>query len=189
MRRISRLILKSIGWQLDEQLPPHNRYVLIAYPHTSNWDFVLGMLAKWAMGMPLNWVAKHSMFWGPFGPLFIAMGGVPLNRSTSVGFIEKNIKLFETREDFVLGIMPEGTRSKTERLKTGFYHIADGANVPLALGYLDYKHKKLGIGKVIETTGDIDADFEIIKSYYMDKTGCKPLNQTRLTIKKNDDND
>lgn len=178
-----------MGWQLDEQQPLNNKYVLIAYPHTSNWDFILGMLAKWSLDMPLNWVAKHSIFWGPFRPLFIAMGGVPLNRSTSVGFIQKNIELFDTREKFVLGIMPEGTRAKTQRLKTGFYRIADGANVPIALGYLDYKHKKLGVGKVMETTGDIDADFEIIKAYYMNKTGCNPLNQSELTIKKTNNND
>jgi len=184
MRRISRLLLKSIGWQLDEQLPDHNKYVLIAYPHTSNWDFILGMLAKWAMDMPLNWVAKHSMFWGPLGPLFIAMGGVPINRDKTSGFIQKNIELFNTRNEFVLGIMPEGTRSKTDRLKTGFYHIADGANVPIALAYLDYKKKKLGVGKVLETTGDIDSDFIEIENFYKNMTGYNPENQTALVIDK-----
>jgi len=173
-----------MGWQLDEQQPSHNRYVLIAYPHTSNWDFILGMLAKWAMDMPLNWVAKHSMFWGPLGPLFIAMGGVPINREKSFGFIQKNIELFQIRQEFILGIMPEGTRSKTERLKTGFYHIADGANVPIALAYLDYKNKKLGVGKVLETTGDINSDFIEIRKFYENKTGYNPENQTALVIDK-----
>ena len=173
-----------MGWQLDEQQPSHNKYVLIAYPHTSNWDFILGMLAKWAMGMPLNWVAKHSMFWGPFGPLFIAMGGVPINRDKTFGFIQKNIELFKIRKEFVLGIMPEGTRAKTERLKTGFYHIADGANVPIALAYLDYKNKKLGVGKVLETTGVIEADFMEIKKFYKNMTGYNPENQTALVIDK-----
>lgn len=173
-----------MGWQLDEQQPSHNKYVLIAYPHTSNWDFILGMLAKWAMDMPLNWVAKHSMFWGPLGPLFIAMGGVPINRDKTFGFIQKNIELFKIRKEFVLGIMPEGTRAKTERLKTGFYHIADGANVPIALAYLDYKNKKLGVGKVLETTGDIEADFMEIKKFYKNMTGYNPENQTALVIDK-----
>lgn len=183
MGRISRFILKLIGWQLEEQLPQANRYVLIGYPHTSNWDFILGMLAKWAMGMPLNWVAKHSMFWGPFKYLFVAMGGVPLNRGKSSGFIQKNIELFEQRQSFVLGIMPEGTRSKTQRLRTGFYHIAHGANVPIALAYLDYKNKKLGVGKMIQTSGDINVDFEVIKEFYKDKTGFNPKNQNELKIK------
>lgn len=138
---LSRSLLKLFGWELDDQLPELKCYVLIAYPHTSNWDFVLGMLAKWSMDLPLNWVAKHSMFWGPFKPLFLAMGGVPLNRQQSSGFIQKNIELFEQREHFVLGLMPEGTRSKTDRWKTGFYHIAHGANVPIVLAYLDYKTK------------------------------------------------
>jgi len=182
MRIISLFILKLFGWRLDEQLPAHGRYVLIGYPHTSNWDFILGMLAKWALNMPLNWVAKHSMFWGPFRPMFIAMGGVPLDRQNTVGFIEKNIELFQQREKFVLGIMPEGTRSKTDRLKTGFYHIAHGAKVPVAMAYLDYKHKVVGVGKVIIPSGDIDADFELIKSFYEDKTGYRPENQSDLNI-------
>ena len=173
-----------LGWELDEQLPSTNRYVLIAYPHTSNWDFILGMLAKWAMDMPLNWVAKHSMFWGPFRPLFIAMGGVPVNRDKTFGFIQKNIELFQVREKFILGLMPEGTRSRTDRLKTGFYHIADGANVPIALAYLDYKNKILGVGKVIETSGDIENDFAVIKAFYQNMAGCNPENQSELVIKK-----
>lgn len=182
MKIISRLILRLIGWQLDDQFPDTPRYVLIGYPHTSNWDFVLGMLAKWAADVPLNWVGKHTMFWGPFRPLFIAMGGVPLNRSTTHGFIEKNIELFEQREQFILGIMPEGTRSKVDRWKTGFYYIAHGAQVPIALAYLDYKNKRLGVGRVIETSGDIDVDFEIIKAFYQDKTGHRPELQGDLRI-------
>ena len=182
MKLISQIIIKILGWELEVNLPKHNRYVLIGYPHTSNWDFVLGMFAKWAMGMPLNWVAKHSLFWGPFKPLFISMGGVPLNRNQSTGFIDKNIQLFNERESFVLGIMPEGTRSKTDRLKTGFYYIADGAQVPIALAYMDYKKKRLGVGKVMETTGDIHIDFEIIKEFYQDKVGYKPEYQSNMSI-------
>ncbi len=184
MKWISKLVLKILGWKIDNQQPQQNKYVLIAYPHTSNWDFILGMLAKWAMNMPLNWVAKHSMFWGPFRPLFISMGGIPLDRSKSIGFIQKNIELFQTRESFVLGLMPEGTRSKTNHLKTGFYYIADGANVPIALAYMDYKNKLIGVGKVVQPSGDINADFEIIKDFYQDKIGYDPAKQSDLVILK-----
>lgn len=179
------MILRLIGWTLDERLPSTTRYVLIGYPHTSNWDFILGMLAKWAMDLPLNWVAKHSMFWGPFKPMFIAMGGVPLNRAETKGFIHKNIELFEQRENFIIGIMPEGTRSKVDRWKTGFYHIAHGANVPIALGYFDYPSKTIGVGKVIQPSGDIEADFEIIKAFYRDKTGRIPAHHGVMTLHKN----
>jgi len=182
MKLISRLILKLIGWRLDERVPETRRYVLIAYPHTSNWDFVLGMLAKWALQLPLNWVAKHSMFWGPLKPMFIAMGGVPLDRVKTTGFIQKNIQLFGEREQFVLGLMPEGTRSKTDHWKSGFYHIAQGANVPIVLAYLDYKNKVIGIGKVIQTSGDIHADLKIIKEFYKDKIGYKPEKQSAISI-------
>lgn len=184
MQFLSLFILKLFGWQLDQQQPTQHRYVLIAYPHTSNWDFILGMLTKWAMGMPLNWVAKHSIFWGPFKPMFKAMGGVPLNRDKTRGFISKNIELFQQRQSFVLGLMPEGTRSKTEYWKSGFYHIAHGAKVPIALAYMDYKNKKVGVGKVVNTTGDIQADFENIKAFYKDITGYQPDNASRLAIKK-----
>ncbi len=184
MRIISRLILKLLGWRLDEQLPAAKKYVLIAYPHTSNWDFILGMLAKWAMNMPLNWVAKQSMFWGPFRPLFIAMGGVPIDRAKTFGFIQKNIELFKSRDTFVLGLMPEGTRSKTDHLKSGFYYIADGVNVPIALAYLDYKNKKLGVGKVMQTSGNIKNDFSVIKEFYQNMVGYNPENQSQLVIKK-----
>ena len=184
MKSISKIILRILGWKIESQLPPMKKYVLIAYPHTSNWDFVLGMLAKWAMEIPLNWVAKHSLFWGPFKPFFIAMGGVPINRNNSTGFIENNIELFNNTDNFVLGLMPEGTRSKKSRLKSGFYYIATGANVPIALGYLDYKNKKLGIGKVIEPSGNLEFDFEIIKEFYQNMVGYHPQNQSELDIKK-----
>ena len=182
MKLLSRLILKLIGWKLDERVPETQRYVMIGYPHTSNWDFILGMLAKWAMGLPINWVAKHSMFWGPFKPIFMAMGGVPLNREKTTGFIQKNIELFAQRERFILGLMPEGTRSKTDHWKTGFYHIAHGANVPIALAYMDYKNKVIGVGDVMLTSGDIHADFETIKEFYKDKIGYKPEKQSSISI-------
>jgi len=182
MKLLSRLILKLIGWKLDERVPETRRYVMIGYPHTSNWDFILGMLAKWGMGLPINWVAKHSMFWGPFKPMFIAMGGVPLNREKTTGFIQKNIELFAQREHFILGLMPEGTRSKTDHWKTGFYHIAHGANVPIALAYMDYKNKVIGVGDVMLTSGDIHADLETIKEFYKDKIGYKPEKQSAISI-------
>lgn len=181
-QKISEAILRLAGWRVDKQLPALDRYVLIAYPHTSNWDFVLGMLAKWSLQLPLNWVAKHSIFRGPLRPLLIAMGGVPLNRQKSSGFIEKNIELFRQRDKFILGLMPEGTRSKTRRWKTGFYHIARGADVPIALGYLDYRHKVIGVAKLIYPSGDIHRDFEQIKAFYADKQGYRPENQGDLRI-------
>jgi len=182
MKLLSRLILKLIDWKLDERVPETQRYVMIAYPHTSNWDFILGMLAKWSMGLPINWVAKHSMFWGPFKPMFIAMGGVPLNREKSTGFIQKNIELFAQREHFILGLMPEGTRSRTDHWKTGFYHIAHGANVPIVFAYMDYKNKIIGIGGMMKTSGDIHADLDIIKDFYKDKIGYKPAKQSAISI-------
>jgi len=184
MKFISKMLLKLFGWELDVYPDLPKKCVLISYPHTSNWDFILGMLVKWASDMPLNWVAKHTMFWGPLRPFFIAIGGVPINRSKTFGFIQKNIELFQTRESFILGIMPEGTRAKTRHIKTGFYYIADGADVPIALAYIDYKHKKLGVGKMMETSGDLNRDFEVIKEFYKDMEGLNPEDQGALSIKR-----
>jgi len=182
MQKISRLLLKLTGWQLDENVPRLDRYVMIAYPHTSNWDFVLGMLARWALDLPFNWVAKHSIFRWPVKSLFIAMGGVPLDREKTTGFIQKNIKLFRQRQKFILGLMPEGTRSRAERWKTGFYHIAQGAGVPIALAYIDYRTKSIGVGMILQPCGDIESDFERIRQFYQDKTGYRPENQSALRI-------
>lgn len=180
MRAISHFLIRLTGWKLDDQSPDVPRYVLIGYPHTSNWDFVIGMLAKSAMSMPLNWVAKHSIFWGPFKYLFVAMGGIPLNRDTTQGFIQKNIEIFQQREHFVLGLMPEGTRSKADHWKSGFYHIAQGAGVPIAFAYMDYSKKIVGVGKVIQPSGDMQADMEIIREFYSDKIGRHPEKQSEI---------
>ncbi|VAW66248.1 hypothetical protein MNBD_GAMMA09-3469 [hydrothermal vent metagenome] len=130
----------------------------------------------------MNWVAKQSIFRGPLRPLFISMGGVPVNREHSTGFVEANIKLFAQRDEFILGLMPEGSRSKRQSWKRGFYYIAHGAGVPVALGYIDYRNKKTGIGEVINISGDIEADFEVIRKFYRDITGLNPENQSELTI-------
>ncbi len=184
MKFVSLLILKTFGWKLVVLPSLPDKCVLISYPHTSNWDFVLGMLVKWSSDMPLNWVAKHTMFKGPFKPLFLAMGGVPINRNKTIGFIQKNVELFQVRDRFILGIMPEGTRARTNYIKTGFYHIADGANVPIALAFIDYKNKTLGVGKMLETSGNIEHDFKEIKNFYKDITGYRPEYQSDLKIKK-----
>ena len=182
LKIVSRYILSALGWQVDAQLPSEKKFVIIGAFHTSNWDFPLGILGLWAMGLKASWVGKHTLFRGPLGPIFKLLGGIPVDRTVHTGFIQRIAELYESRDQMALTIAAEGTRSKTEHWKTGFYHIATAANVPIALGYLDYGNKKLGVGATLYPCGDINKDFEIIREFYQDKTGLRPENQGPIAL-------
>lgn len=182
LKTITSTILKLLGWQVSFSLPPRDKYVLVGAPHTSNWDFPLGLLAMCAVGLRFSWVGKHTLFKGPFGPLMRGIGGIPVDRRGSTGFIKKVIDTFESRDQFVMAIAPEGTRSLTKQWKVGFYHIALAANVPIALGFIDYPRKMIGIDRLIEPSGDIEADFEILREYYQDKIGKRPEKQGPVIV-------
>ena len=137
IKTIATTVLKVLGWQASCSIAPPDKYVLVAAPHTSNWDFVLGLLGMWAIGLRYSWVGKHTLFKGPLGPIMRAIGGIPVDRMGSTGFLKKVIDIFASRDQFVLAIAPEGTRSLTKYWKEGFYRIALAAGVPVALGYID----------------------------------------------------
>ncbi len=175
-------LLKLIGWRVSFSLPPRDKYVLVGAPHTSNWDFPLGLLAMWASGLRVNWVGKHTLFKGPLGPLMRALGGIPVDRRGSVGFTRKVIETFASRDQFVLAISPEGTRSLTKQWKGGFYQIALAAGVPIALGYIDYPRRLIGFECMFEPSGDIEPDFKIMAEYYRDKIGKRPEQQGPVRV-------
>lgn len=160
-----------LSWKLIVQYPPVQKYVLIGAPHTSNWDLLFALLLAHGSGIQIHWIGKDSLFRPPIGKLMRWLGGIPVNRSRRENFVQQVIELFEGSEKLVIAITPEGTRSRVIYWKTGFYHIAHGAGVPIALGYIDYGCKELGIGPLIEPTGDIQADFKAIQAFYADKTG------------------
>lgn len=183
IKTLATTLLRMIGWQVSFSLPPRDKYVLVGAPHTSNWDFPLGLLGMWALGLRVRWVGKHTLFRGPLGPVMRAIGGIPVDRSGSTGFVRKVIDIFASRDQFVLAIAPEGTRSLTRQWKEGFYRIALAAGVPIALGYIDYSRKRIGIDRMFEPSGDIAADFEILKEYYQDKIGKRPEQQGPVSIR------
>ena len=184
MRKIlSKIILKLIGWHVDVTLPEEKKFVLIGAPHTTNWDLPIGLLCFWSVPIRLTWVGKKQLFVGPLDTIFRALGGIPVDRSVHTGFIEQIAHQFDSRDEMIFGITPEGTRSKTEYWKTGFYYIALEANVPICLAYVDYPSRTIGFGKMIKPTGDIDKDFEIIKAFYQDKTGKHPEKQGPVRIR------
>ena len=172
--RLCRFLLRLFGWQLVFVPPPSAKTVIIGYPHTSNWDFPLTMLWRFATGFPMLWVAKKEMFQNPLGRLFQRWGGIPLDRSKPEGFIEQVCAEFDKREIFHLAIAPEGTRKKTDHWKTGFYRIAIAAKVPVGLAFMDYGRKELGISEWISLSGDHEADLQNIRRFYADKKGCRP---------------
>ena len=140
--------------------------VVIAAPHTSNWDFVIAITALGAMGVRVTWIAKHTLFKWPYGRIMRALGGIPVDRRGSHGLVAQTTEEFRTNEDLVIALMPEGTRRRTTRWRTGFYHIAVGADVPIVPAYLDYRVCRIGIGSPMEPTGDVEADLQAINEFY-----------------------
>ena len=177
LRFLSKLILKIFGWKIDVTLPEEKKFILIGAPHTTNWDLPIAMLCFWSVPIRLTWVGKKQLFIGPLNTIFRAIGGVPVDRSIRTGFIEQIAHQFDTREEMIFGITPEGTRSRTEYWKTGFYYIALQAKVPICLAHIDFPSRTIGFGVMLYPSGDIDKDFETIRLFYKNKTGKYPENQ------------
>lgn len=174
---LSKLILKLIGWRIENEQPAYKKYVLIAAPHTSNWDFAIFLLVAFSLRMDLHWMGKDSLFPKPFKWLMIWLGGVPVDRSKSNNMVDQMSDYFRDSEELVVIVPPEGTRSKVDRWKTGFYHIARQAEIPIVQGYFDADHKCVGFGPSFFPTGDVDKDITEIRAFYADKSGIIKANQ------------
>lgn len=185
VQKISRLILHLVGWRINVILPQYSSYVLIGAPHTSNWDFVIMMLLTTAEGIPIHWMGKDSLFWGPLGFVMRLLGAIPVNRDKSTNLVDQIVSRFKKNKELIIVLAPEGTRSKTSRWRSGFYYIALKANVPIVMSYADYKNKVCGIGPVINPTGDIKADFRIIRNFYTGITGRYPEKQSAIELLNN----
>ncbi len=166
MRILSGLLLKLMGWKTAGEVPLVKKYVMIGYPHTSNWDTFIGLLVFTSMGVRLKWLGKHTLFKGPLGWLMRLVGGVPVVREQSQNFVQSAQQIFNENEEFVLTLSPEGTRKKTEYWRTGFYYIALGAGIPIAVAFLDYPRKTGGFGPLVWPTGNIEEDIEKIRDFY-----------------------
>jgi len=174
MRGLAFAFLKVFGWRLEGRLPDVNKLVVIAAPHTSNWDLPILLSLAFALKAKASWLGKHTLFRWPFGFLFRWMGGIPVYRSASQNVVAQSVEMFRNSEKLILAIPPEGTRGKVSHWKTGFYYIALGAEVPISLGFMDYKRKASGLGPTLYPTGDIEADMEIIRNFYANVTGKYP---------------
>jgi 1-acyl-sn-glycerol-3-phosphate acyltransferase len=174
-RKISTWLLKMMGWEIRGAIPPGSKKaVIIAAPHTSMWDFVIGRLAYGEIGVKVKFLIKKEIFFFPLGPLLKWLGGIPVDRSKNTNLVHQVVEWYEKSDSLFVVITPEGTRKPTTRWKRGFYYIAERANLPIALAYMDYAKKEGGIGPVIQPSGDINADMEKIKRFYMGITAKHP---------------
>lgn len=184
LSRLSMWILKTLGWTIQVDLPDIKKYVAIAAPHTSNWDFPLGIITAKAIRLKVHWMGKHTLFRWPFGWFFRAIGGTPVNREQGQNYIRQMAELFDRSEHLVLALAPEGTRSKMDHWKTGFHYIARAAKVPIVMAYLDFGHKQVGIGELFYPGEDIEADFDLIRQFYSNRIGRNPENTSLIQVKK-----
>lgn len=174
LRRAALGLLRLFGWRSRLVWPPEARGIIVVYPHTSNWDFIVGVLFRIGNGLPANWIGKAEMFRGPFGRWFERIGGIPIDRRRTQGFIPAMLEEFRRRDWMWVAIAPEGTRSYADHLKSGFYQLALGADVPIGLGYIDYGTRTVGIETYVRMTGDKERDMERLREFYADKTGRRP---------------
>ena len=168
LRGVSIAFLRLTGWKVVGKLPPDAvKSVLIAAPHTSNWDLPYTLMVAFALRLNVYWMGKTSLFKPPFRGVMMWLGGIPVDRSQSNNLVAaSSAAIMRATGPLQLIVPPEGTRSGTRYWKTGFYYIATGANVPIVMAYLDYDKKVGGLGPVFKTTGDIDADMAAIKAFY-----------------------
>lgn len=174
MRVVAKFIFWLLGWKVEGAVPPINKFVAIAAPHTSAWDFFYGMLGKYLLQVDFVYFGKKEIFDSPFGFLFRALGGIPVDRFAHHNVVAQVVDMFNKNEKFILALAPEGTRQYVAEWRKGFYYIAMGAKVPIVLCYIDFARKTVGIGPTFYPTGDYDKDIEEIKKFYRDKKGRHP---------------
>jgi 1-acyl-sn-glycerol-3-phosphate acyltransferase len=173
-RAFGRLVLRVFRWRIEGGLPNLPRFVVIGAPHTSSWDFVFGISTILALGVDLRWMGKSSLFRPPFGRILKRLGGLPIDRSRPHGLVDQTIAAFAEREKLVVGIMPEGTRKRVAKWKTGFYRIASGADVPIVPARLDYGRRCVGIGSPLSPSGNLEGDLRVIRDFYGDVAARHP---------------
>lgn len=178
----ARWLLKLMGWKLIDLAQRPAKAVVIAYPHTSNWDFPLTLLALAALPFRARWVGKDTLFRGALGPIMRALGGIAVNRRERTGFVDRLAEEFLNRDNFYVVIATEGTRSRQAGWKSGFYRIAIAAGVPVIMAVVDYPGKRLGLLSCIGLSGDEDADMAKIASCYAGSRGFHHENASPIRL-------
>lgn len=168
------LFLAVTGWKVAGSVPDIPKFVLVLAPHTSNWDLPFILAVMYGLGLKINWFGKKELFSWTVGGIFKWLGGIPIDRGSRQNVVQQTAQTIREREQIVIGIAPEGTRSQSSHWNTGFYYIASLAQVPIVFGYLDYAQKVGGLGPMMYTTGNIEADMKVIREFYSDITPRYP---------------
>lgn len=176
-RRIVCAIFKLTGWRFEGEIEDEPRFVLIGGPHTSNWDFVLAMAVVFGLGLRCRWIGKHTIFRWPLASLLRWAGGIPVNRTRPGRLVPDVVDMFDAHDAFVVGLSPEGTRSRVSTWKTGFHRIAHGAGVPVMPAYIDASRRIVGFAPMVRLTDDRDADIRRLQAFFATITPVKPENR------------
>jgi len=183
LQKLAVFILRVLGWRLAGSLPNVKKAVIIGYPHTSNWDGILLIIMSWALGMRSSWLLKESALNVPvLGWLLRKVGAIGVNRSGKQNSVEQITNLFNETDKLFLIVAPEGTRSWAPGWRSGFYHIAQRANIPVLCGFLDYQRKVGGVGPCIQPSGNTTQDMNILRDFLKDKVGKYPDSQSPIIL-------
>ncbi len=166
LHRFAKLLFRLWGWKTEGEVLQPARFVIIAAPHTSNWDAIMMLAAAHIFRVKIAWFVKEAAFFFPLGMIVRYFGGIPIDRTMRRNVVGQAIERFRESERLIVAVPPEATRKKSPFWKTGFYHIARGAGVPIVLGYVDYGRKVAGLGPAFEPTGDVEADFRVFEKFY-----------------------
>ena len=164
-------VLSLFGWRTVYEPPTESKGIILVYPHTSNWDFMIGILFSYGYGLGASWIAKHSAFRWPLGPVLRRMGGIPIDRRKARGTIGAMVEAYRESDSLWIAITPEGTRSHTNHWKSGFYRIALAADVPCALGFIDFKTRTVSIATYVRFTGQTEKDLDVLRKFFAGKRG------------------
>lgn len=184
LQRFAVVCLRLLGWTAVMAPPPGQKFILIGYPHTTNWDFLFAILWGWASGTRFRWVGKKQLFPPVLGVVMRWLGGIPVDRGKEKSdFVTRVAESFKNYDNLWLVVAPEGTRSRAEYWRSGFYYMALEAGIPIAFAFVDYPKKVVGVGGYLMPTGNLEADFEQIRQFYQSKIGHDPAKQGPIRLK------
>lgn len=182
MQWLSEKILVLMGWEIVGQRPDEPKLVMVGYPHTSNWDLFLLLALASHFDLKVRFLAKAALFRGPLGYFMRRWGGVPVDRSGARSLVDAAVAAFSTHDELILVIAPEGTRSKSSRWKSGFWRIAEAAEVPVVMAFIDGRTKRIGLSAVAKSGGDLDAWMRVAAEFYADKNGLRSANRGPVAL-------
>ena len=186
LKLLARIFLYLTGWEVFGTKIADEKAILVAGPHTSNWDLIYLLAITCVLDTRITWIGKHTVFWWPLGPILRTLGGVPVRRDRSEQIVEQIVRIFDEAETLFLAITPEGTRSYTPYWKSGFYRIAKAAGVPIQLSFADYARRRCGFGPAFMPSDDVRADMDKIRAYYAGVTGCHPEQVGEIRLREED---